>query len=345
MRRLVFALLAACHGAGTPVDAAHVLESRLLTVVSASHDDDARTPRRNMGTSDYDIHGSGSAFVIDGGRVLTAAHCTHDRAEVELRDHAGNTVTATLERVDERIDAAILLPEKPLSSDLRIALADRSPELGAPVYVLGATAFGFPVLTHGTVAAHVGGRFGEAMGPMTLTTITAWHGMSGAPMLGADGNVVGLAVGFLDVNYVDEERRASLLGAVPIEEIADFLAGKIAPTVKAYADYARAGRSSDEIELEVRLFGERSTTHRWMDFIANVNAPELEGHVVVLRPYVLDGTTVVGQGHPCFYARTRGTGARCEMEGHVWAKHGGTYDVVLVAGSTPIAHRKLDIPG
>lgn len=355
MKRLVAIALAllgaggACHPNPPAVAASEVLDGKLLALTSASQDDDARSPRKNMGTADYHVSGSGSAFYIGDGRVLTAGHCLHDRAEVELRDREGKVHVATLARVDERLDLALLTPKTPLSEDLRLDLASRTPELGASVYVEGETGFGFPVLTHGSVAANVNGRFGESMGPLTLTNIAAWHGMSGAPLLSMDGGprVVGVAVGFLDVNYVDPDRRGTLLGATPIESVDEFLEGRVAPAVRGYADYAAAQRakpSPGDVVFTAKLASERSSKHRWFDLAFEIQAPSLEGDVVVLRPFVLDGTRVVGQGHPCFFMRTREEGATCsQVSGHLYAEHAGRYDVVLLAGATPIAFSSLDV--
>lgn len=219
----------------------------MLTLVAEPPADRADRPDR--GTARFAIRGSGSAFAIEDGRVLTAAHCVEGEREIGLRDAEGHVTKASVARVDERLDLALLAAEAPLPERLRFTLADASPELGTPVFVYGTTALAFPALAEGVVAARAGSAFGEQMSPMMLTSIVAWHGMSGAPLLDLEhgARVVGVSLAFLDVNFTDPDRRGNLLGAAPIEEVRGFLDERVSENVSRYAAYAAAHR--DDVDL------------------------------------------------------------------------------------------------
>lgn len=242
---------AGANGCGAPrapaLEAARELTPKVLTLVTEPPADRADRPDR--GTSRFAIRGSGSAFAIDDGRVLTAAHCVEGEREVGLRDAEGHVTKASVVRVDERVDLALLATDAPLPERLRFTLADASPELGTPVFVYGTTALAFPALAEGVVAAQARGAFGEQMSPMMVTSIVAWHGMSGAPLLDVEhgARVVGVSLAFLDVNFTDPDRRGNLLGAAPVEDVRGFLDERVSESVSRYAAYAALHR--DDVDL------------------------------------------------------------------------------------------------
>lgn len=93
--------------------------------------------------------------------------------------------------------------------------------------------------------------------------------------------------------------------------------------------------------------GTRRAGDEWVDFDWSAfGAQGLEGHAVVLRPIVLHGSDIVGSGTECFYPDLKPeVPMDCyDIEGRVWAPEGGTYDVVLLSGATPVAYQRWEVP-
>jgi hypothetical protein len=91
----------------------------------------------------------------------------------------------------------------------------------------------------------------------------------------------------------------------------------------------------------------RQKNDEWVDFDWSAfGAQGLEGHGVVLRPIVLRGHDIVGSGSECYYPDLEPEfPMNCaDTAGRVWAPTGGTYDVVLLSGSTPVAYQRWDVP-
>lgn len=101
------------------------------------------------------------------------------------------------------------------------------------------------------------------------------------------------------------------------------------------------------LRFDVKTY-ERAKDDAWLDFEWSARATEgFRGHAVVLRPLVLHGTDVVGVGDECFYTDVdETTTLRCGTNsGRVWAPTEGTYDVLLMSGSTPVGYVRWEIPG
>jgi hypothetical protein len=91
----------------------------------------------------------------------------------------------------------------------------------------------------------------------------------------------------------------------------------------------------------------RHKNDAWVDFDWSAfGAQGLTGHALALRPIVLHGNEIVGVGWECFYPDLKAElPMNCyDLAGRVWAPKGGTYDVVLVSGSTPVAYERWEIP-
>ena len=91
----------------------------------------------------------------------------------------------------------------------------------------------------------------------------------------------------------------------------------------------------------------RNKNDPWIDFEWSASGAQgLVGHALALRPIVLHGNEIVGVGSECFYPDlTAELPMGCNyLEGRVWAPKGGTYDVVLLSGSTPVAYERWEIP-
>jgi hypothetical protein len=61
---------------------------------------------------------------------------------------------------------------------------------------------------------------------------------------------------------------------------------------------------------------------------------------------VLHGNEIVGVASECFYPDLKvEVPMDCyDLAGRVWAPKGGTFDVVLLSGATPVAYERWEIP-
>jgi tetratricopeptide (TPR) repeat protein len=138
------------------------------------------------------VVGSGTGFVVAGGRVVTNEHVVREgRVFVDL----GAAVVATMvQRVDASNDLAVLSVGAELSLK-PLALADGIPEIGASVYVIGNPAGLERTISTGIISGV------RTLAGRQLLQITApiSPGSSGGPVLNSRGEVVGVTVGMLTV--------------------------------------------------------------------------------------------------------------------------------------------------
>jgi hypothetical protein len=196
------------------------------------------------GASDHEIAGDCTGAAIDGG-VLTAAHCTHDDAELVVHTPDATDVTAKLVRLDALLDVALLAPATPLPRALRIPLASSVPPAGASVAALGTTRFGFPMFATGITVGPT-----DALGPRYLVDFVAWPGLSGGPVVvahGSDMELAGIATGWL---AFDADGHARMLEMAPVDRIADFLAGKPSPEGVRASTWAAARRHDTYLSFD-----------------------------------------------------------------------------------------------
>ena len=161
----------------------------------------------------------GTGVVLGDGTVLTARHVVDGAATVlvevdaDASVHRGRVVAVGRGGRDlalVRVDDAITGP--------RASFAARPPRPGEEVAVSGHAVGGPLVTTLGRVVAVVTDRpLGDDGGPMLVTTASVRAGMSGGPVIDADGRLVGLAIG--------AEEASDTALAVPLDDLRRFVAG------------------------------------------------------------------------------------------------------------------------
>jgi hypothetical protein len=132
--------------------------------------------------------GSGSAWVVDDGTMITNAHVVESESQVEVDFDGGDHETCDVVQVDEVEDLAELACAT--GDHPALPLADRVPDLGTGVTVLG-----YPGGT-GQLTATAGIVSATAVPPegWIQTDAPLNPGSSGGPVLDDDGQVLGVAV-------------------------------------------------------------------------------------------------------------------------------------------------------
>ncbi|MFO1184256.1 MAG: serine protease [Bauldia sp.] len=149
----------------------------------------------------------GAGVQIEPGLILTAAHVVATERNVLVRDDQGRELIGQVEEAIAGVDLAFVTVRTP--SNMKVSpLSCREPPVGMPIEIVGHP-FGreFVVMT-GAVAEGVQ-RVGE-WPSLVILTKNAFPGMSGGPVLGADGRVVAMVVA-----ATDSARVARKAGAVP----------------------------------------------------------------------------------------------------------------------------------
>ncbi|MBS0365997.1 MAG: trypsin-like peptidase domain-containing protein [Proteobacteria bacterium] len=141
---------------------------------------------------------SGTGFFLNSsGQVLTAAHVAHECAVLEVR-HAGNSVPAAVTTSTALLDLAVLDTKVndartlPLRQGGHAVLGESVVNIGFPLQSLMTDA---PTVTRGTLSSRAGlnGSLGQFQFSAPIQP-----GASGGPVIGARGDVVGVAVGTLN---------------------------------------------------------------------------------------------------------------------------------------------------
>lgn len=136
------------------------------------------------------VQGNGTGFVVNDGDVVTAAHVVAGAATVQLRTADGAIVDASVERVDQQADLALLVTAEPLAEEA-LRLRTRPAEIGEDVLAIGYSLdTTTPSVSRGIVSAL------RAMDATDLVQTDAAinPGMSGGPLLDASGEVLGVVV-------------------------------------------------------------------------------------------------------------------------------------------------------
>lgn len=210
------------------------------------------------------VVGIGSAFLMQGGRLVTNAHVVRGGRPF-LRTGAVR-LPLTVERIDTQNDLAVLRSATPLDAP-ELALATTEPPIGTPVFALGNPKGLERSISEGLVSGV------REVNERRLLQITAAisPGSSGGPIVTRDGQVVGVAVGFLEhgqnLNFAvpAEQVRALLTG--PAEGNGAQLAVAIADAQRLlqkgppeYRDSAAANRYWRDVAAAVRVAGASART-------------------------------------------------------------------------------------
>jgi S1-C subfamily serine protease len=166
--------------------------------------------------------GSGSGFLIStDGYVLTDAHVVGDEKNVRVRWPDGLEALATVERVSEKRDVAVLKTNP--RDRVPLALRRGPVTLGQRVYAIGSPGgrkFESTV-SSGVISSD---RVFDGLRYIQSDT-TVSHGSSGGPLLDENGAVIGLTeLGLPNAGPTGEEGPAGLNLFTPIGDAMDFLA-------------------------------------------------------------------------------------------------------------------------
>lgn len=133
----------------------------------------------------------GTGFLVEGGKIVTNAHVVSGKSV--LIDLGLVKVPATIEKIDEQNDLALLIPSMPLDAK-SLKLSNQLPEPGSSVYAIGNPQGLEKTISSGIVSAVriVEGR------QMIQVTSPLSHGSSGGPILNQEGVVVGVAVSIME---------------------------------------------------------------------------------------------------------------------------------------------------
>ena len=196
MRTYVTLALVICLlGPGTIAHAqTDTLEKSVVLVRCVKQGYDYLTPWKQQGSQT----GLGSAFIIEGNRILTNAHNVADQRYIELKkQNAARRYPATVAYVGHDCDLAILEPEDPTFFDGTEPLQiGQLPAINSTV-----STYGFPVggkqisITEGVVSRIQMDSYSHSGADMHLvvqTDAAINPGNSGGPVI-QDGKVVGVA--------------------------------------------------------------------------------------------------------------------------------------------------------
>ncbi len=136
-------------------------------------------------------------FVNERGQVLTAAHVVHDCAVIDVR-RGSDSLPATVTTASALLDMAVLDTHTdtehflPIRRDGRLELGENVANIGFPLQSLMTDA---PTVTRGGLSSRAGlsGSLGQFQFSAPIQP-----GASGGPVIGARGDVVGVAVGTLN---------------------------------------------------------------------------------------------------------------------------------------------------
>jgi S1-C subfamily serine protease len=152
----------------------------------------------------------GSGFIVDEGRkIVTNKHVIEGGKEFAIRTGLGEVIRAKVVFISQTDDLAILELHKPLPADRAIpAAAYSKPRVGRDVVVMGYPLWyilgeGSPSLTNGVVSKGTG--MGDDRHTFQLTAKVN-KGNSGGPVFDLNGNVVGITVGKLDSQKINQEQ-------------------------------------------------------------------------------------------------------------------------------------------
>lgn len=130
---------------------------------------------------------TGSGAVIEGMKILTAAHVVDRGLTFEVVYFDGSTATATLARLNSEQDIAVLKVEKVANGVAVLKVAEKAPEDGSFVEVCG---FG-----GGGGLRHFSGHVGVYSGDVLGVDACVIPGDSGGAVLNESGEVIGVVSG------------------------------------------------------------------------------------------------------------------------------------------------------
>jgi hypothetical protein len=216
--------------------------------VEASLGDEAKAPKHVVDVSlrkEPTPHGTG--FMIDGGQIVTAAHVVSRPDRLRVTTRGGQTVDAELVRIDEIRDLAILKPKAPLVGVPPLAIDDRAPQVGEPVWAVGHTGRGYWKLSWGMSGGIASGVVEMFDDDLLLFDASLYPGFSGGPVVSIDASgkarVVAVSHAVLYTGMAGLfAPTGAISSAVTSAELRQVIAGTppaIQPVLSAYAKEQR----------------------------------------------------------------------------------------------------------
>lgn len=285
MRKLQLALAAVCAIAllacGGPSSSlqAHVPQNKSATqtvfdmvspsVLAVLNDDKAlreEEARRSIGEVGSEAHAPktvidvslrkdptphGTAFLVEGGLIITAAHVVLAPDHLKLTTKSGQTVDAELVRIDEVRDVAILKPKQPIKDVPEIKLLDGDIKVGRKVWALGHTGGGMWALQWGISEGISSGIVDLLGAKLVLFDAPVYPGFSGGPVITLDEEgkprVIGVNHAILYTGGLTPI--ASISSGSSISDVKEVIAGTPLPLQAKLADFARAQASKTRAQL------------------------------------------------------------------------------------------------
>ena len=201
-------------------------------------------------------HGTG--FMIEGGRIVTAAHVVLRPDKLAVTTRSGQTVAAELLQLDEVRDVAVLEPKQPLTDVPPLDIEPGDIRVGEPVWALGHTGQGLWKLSWGISEGIASGVVDMLGVELLLFDARVYPGFSGGPVVtfhDGKARVIGINHAILYTGGT----LATISSATAVSEIRDVLAGKPHPLEQKLAAYAFAEHAKQYADLFVT---ERLLVHR-----------------------------------------------------------------------------------
>lgn len=159
-------------------------------------------PAENVVRLEIDGSGICSGVLINGGRIITAGHCTENAKMITVVDVAGNKYASEILWASEGKDgydiSLLYVPE--LAGQAGASLSCKSQYIGQDIIVAGMPNGENWLYSWGHIAG-VGEMTYEKdiWKDLTALDITIAPGNSGGPVFDTDGNVIGIAVAVMVV--------------------------------------------------------------------------------------------------------------------------------------------------
>lgn len=202
--------------------------------------------------------GSGSGMIIDGFNILTNAHVVLGETNILIYLSNGQSVSAEIKGIDEKLDIALLQVEEQLKNYVILGNSDNTTQ-GEEVFSLG-----FPFGIKGDVSFKEGTisrKINDSSGSYLETSAETHPGNSGGPLVDRYGNVVGINSAGLgnSVNGIIVGETIKL--AIPINVakniLADLKNGR--NIVNATTEKIDSSKICTEIKNEISSFSSKYT--------------------------------------------------------------------------------------
>ena len=210
--------------------------------LEASLGDEARAPRHVIDISLHkqeNPHGTG--FAIEGGDIVTAAHVVMRPDRLKIITKQGQIVDADVDRIDEVRDIALLKPRTPLTGVPPLAIDDRPPTVGEPLWAMGHTGYGYWALSWGMSQGIASGTIDVFGAKLVLFDTKIYPGFSGGPVLTLDAQGKPRVVGVSHATF--KIRSTEIFSAVAASELRSVINGQPHPLQAVVASYANQQRS------------------------------------------------------------------------------------------------------